>query len=186
MPSITDVYNQLVSTNGKLDQVNANLVQETLATNNVNAGVQAVNTTLVHGFANVAAGMQVVANEVYLGDQILLHLSQQTDAVLCVLEQISKQTCELVNQASRQTALQERMASDISAVRDLTERANPAAALERGRDEELRARMERCCPDEPVPPPCHHEPCDRPRPLTVKLEPPAVPKFDDGSPQQPR
>jgi hypothetical protein len=93
--------------------------------------------------------------------------------MICALEHISRNTCELVNQATIQSALQTEIRDDMDAVRDLSEIAQPRAALERQRLQELRAEIERCCPPEVQPPACAYEPCPRPD----RIPPPDLPEI---------
>lgn len=87
---------------------------------------------------------------------------QQNVTIICNLEKISKQTCELVNQSVRQTAAQESMAASLTGMKQLYELANPAAAVEQGRLDDLRREVEECCPPPQPEPVCAYEPCDDP------------------------
>ena len=87
---------------------------------------------------------------------------QQNVTIICNLEKISKQTCELVNQSVRQTAAQESMAATLAGMKQLYELANPEAAVEQGRLEGLRHQIEECCPPPQPDPVCKYEPCKDP------------------------
>lgn len=87
---------------------------------------------------------------------------QQNITIICNLEKISKQTCELVNQSVRQTAAQESMAATLAGMKQLYELANPDAAVEQGRLEGLRHQIEECCPPPQPEPVCSYEPCKDP------------------------
>jgi|SRR2546423_7521542 (p)ppGpp synthase/HD superfamily hydrolase len=87
---------------------------------------------------------------------------QQNVTIICNLEKISKQTCELVNQSVRQTAAQESMAATLGGMKQLYELANPEAAVEQGRLEGLRHQIEECCPPAQPEPVCTYEPCKDP------------------------
>jgi hypothetical protein len=105
-------------------------------------------------------------------DQALAHNSKQNDTIICILEHISHNTCELVNQATMQTALQTEMEEDIDALEGMFASANPAAALEQKRLHHLKEEMERCCPPKTPEPPCHYRPCAVPPALP---DPPKTP-----------
>ena len=79
---------------------------------------------------------------------------QQNVTIICNLEKISKQTCELVNQSVRQTAAQESMTATLTGMKQLYELANPEAAVEQGRLEGLRDQIEECCPPAQPEPAC--------------------------------
>jgi hypothetical protein len=83
MPSVNDVYNQLLA-------VNDNLTNLTNAVNNVTTAVNQVNNTLNTGFGEL----------VTLGNytnQALYQHDQQNVTIICALEHISKNTCALLN-----------------------------------------------------------------------------------------
>ena len=87
---------------------------------------------------------------------------EQNVTIICNLEKISKQTCELVNQATRQTAAQEAIAASTAGLKQLYELSNPAAAVEQSRLEGLRHQIEECCPPPQPEPACTYEPCKDP------------------------
>lgn len=154
MASINDVYNELVAVNSLLNQIHADGVAEVNATNQVRASVDTV--------------AQINVAEVNL----LFHLTQQTDTMICSLEQIAQNTCAILNQVTIQTRFQERMRDDLDTLRAIAETAYPGAALERHRFEVLQAEIERCCPPEQPEPACTYEPCPRPRPIKMPQLPP--------------
>lgn len=175
MASINDVFNQLVAVNGKLGQIEVNTANETVATNQVNASVGTLDTDLKAGFAATVNALQTIIQLDVDAVQLLLHLTQQADTMICVLEHISQNTCGILNQATLQTQLQTRIRDDADALRDIAESAYPAGALERERLAALRAQIEQCCPPPQAQPPCAYEPCPKPRPP----RPPRLPQLDD-------
>jgi hypothetical protein len=96
MPSADDLFNQLVAANTKLDQIRTSLVD--------------INATLTTGFNNLVTLGQYT-------NQALHHNDQQNDTIICILEHIAKNTCELLNQSALQTALQTEMESTSTAWR---------------------------------------------------------------------
>jgi hypothetical protein len=141
MATLDDAYNQLVEANSHLTDVH-NDVQA------VKASTDAVNASVKAGFNELG---QLVGFEI-----------KQNMTIICNLEKISKQTCELVNQATRQTVAQESMAATLTGLKQLYELSNPEAAVEQGRLEGLRRQIEECCPPERPEPPCKYEPCKDP------------------------
>jgi hypothetical protein len=95
----------------------------------------------------------------------------QNDTIICILEKISKQTCELLNQACLQTPLQTSIEKQTTALAELFAATHPEAALIREREQALRDQIEKCCPPTPVPPCCQYEKCPAPGPIP---EPPGV------------
>jgi hypothetical protein len=165
MASINDVYNQLVAANTSLSQLHGDVVAETNATDQVKASVDQLDADLSAGFAQTEGDLAAIAAIETEAVKLIFHLSQQADAMICALEKISKNTCELLTQSTIQTRLQTTMREDFDAVRGIAEFANPAAVLERDRLAELRAEVERCCPPEEPEPACRYEPCPHPRPI---------------------
>lgn len=151
MPSVDDVYNQLVAVNGKLDTLHNDLT-------NVTTAVNQVNSTLINGFNQLVTLGQYTDEALYQNDQ-------QNATIICILEHISKNTCSLLNESVIQTALQTEMEGDIDGVESMIATANPAAALERKRLHELEKKIEECCPPKKLPPPCDYKPCPAPRPI---------------------
>jgi hypothetical protein len=144
MPSADDLFNQLVAANTKLDQIRTSLVD--------------VNATLTSGFNNLVTLGQYA-------NQALYHNDQQNDTIICILEHIAKNTCELLNQSVIQTALQTEMESDIDDLECMFASANAAAALECKRLHGLQEQIEKCCPPAKPKPPCDYAPCPAPRPI---------------------
>ncbi len=151
MPSLNDFFTQLTQVNTRLQQIdndlNAKLQQ---LDNDVKGTTQAVN--------------QLVQLQTFAG-QVLVHQSRQLDTVICILEHVSKNTCTLVNEAHKQTTLQEGINQSTGTLLQLYESVHPEAALVFERTEALRKQLLACCPPEPVPPVCTYEPCPAPRPL---------------------
>jgi len=175
MPSADDLFNQLVAANNRLEAIKGELLDVKAATDAVKTAVNQVNSTLTTGFTQLVA----------LGQYTNLALSQnakQNDTIICILEHISKNTCELLNQSVIQTRLQTEMEKDIDTLEAIYETANPAAALERERLEALKRQIERCCPPPKPEPPCHYAPCPAPPKLPdpprvgTQPPPPTVPR----------
>ncbi len=133
MPSIDDVYNQLVAANKSLNQMNQ----------------QVHNLVTAQDF----------------GDQVLVHLSNQTDTLICVLEKISRNTCGIWCETHVQTELQTAARHQSELLVELTKSAYPAAAVEVDRYETLKSDVAKCCPPDSEPPICQYEPCQAPEPI---------------------
>jgi hypothetical protein len=99
------VHSDLLAIEGKLDVLKA-------AIDAVAAAVQQVNQTLQWGFA------QLITIGNYT-NQALYHNDQQNDTIICILEHISKDTCELWNEAHTQTELQKIIKHNTTMLADL-------------------------------------------------------------------
>lgn len=152
-PTVTDVFNQLVLVNSKLSQVEVNT---SLMAN--------LNTSINSGFTATVGRLDTLAAIDVEAVKLLFHQTRQMDTMICMLDQISRHTCAMLNELSVQTKLQTKMAADISVLRYIEESTNPEAALILSRYEELKEKIERCCPPDRSEPPCKHDPCSRPGP----------------------
>jgi hypothetical protein len=158
MPSADDFFHELQT-------INARLLDLTAALNQVNG-------TLTTGFGHL----------VTLGQYTNLALSQnakQNDTIICILEYISKNTCELLNQSVIQTKLQTEMQTDLDALESMYETAHAEAALERERLRALKQQIEECCPPPEPEPTCKYAPCPAPKPLP---EPPVINRIEQPTP----
>ena len=161
MPSVDDVYNQLLSANSKLDTLHNDL-----------ASIAAV---LGNGFNQLALIGQYTNEALFQNDK-------QNDTIICILEHIAKNTCEILNQAVLQTALQKEMEEDIDGLEGMFASANPAAALEGKRLHHLKEQIEKCCPPPRPEQPCHYAPCPAPQPIGP---PPKIGRNPTGQGQPP-
>ena len=135
----------------------------------VRASVDAVDNTLHQGFSTLIT-LGIYTN------QALYHNSEQNDTMICMLEQISRNTCQLVNQAYLQTALQTAIEKSTEELAELYTATHAEAALTREREEALRQEIEKCCPPKPPEPVCRYERC--PSPKDQLPEPPKVDQQD--------
>lgn len=158
MASLDDAFNQLKIANQHLTAVDNDL-------HTLNASVKVVGTDAQATTAAVQTGFSELYSLVNYTDQLLQYEIAQNNTIICYLGKIAQQTCALLNEAALQTAAQQAMRADIHDLKQLYELANPAAAVEQHRLDELKAQVEKCCPP-PVPePPCKFQTCDEPGPL---------------------
>jgi hypothetical protein len=175
MPSINDVFNELQQANGNLQQIHTDIVDLATRTDNVADAVAQAETTLhsdlvqannrLDGLVQIGStliGLQTYAN------RALYHHSLQTDTVICLLDRIAREACEIQNEAHVQTGLQLSMAHDQARLRALYEHEHAAATLQQTRIEELRTEIQACCPPEEPEPACEFEPC----PTPPRIDPP--------------
>jgi hypothetical protein len=155
MASITDVFNALNDIKGKLDQLHADNLNNggkldtvNQSVNNTGGAITARLTTLVQGQA--------------LENQLTYHLTLQGETIICALEHISKNTCELVNLTTEELESLRKIQERVRVSCEVLRIANADAALEVDRNDEIYRKMEKCCPDKPEDPPCHYKPCKNP------------------------
>lgn len=185
MPSSSDFYNRLVDANDKLDGANGRLdtanahlgtIEGKLdaivhAVQTATNAVHQVNHTLQTGFARLIT----IGNYT---NQALYQNAQQNDTMICALENISRNTCALLNEAHMQTELQKSIKDSATTLADLYAATHGEAAVARERLEELRRQVEECCPPKVPPPPCQYQAC--PKHFGRLEEPPKVSPGSDG------
>jgi hypothetical protein len=137
MPSIDDLFNALNAIRARLDQLHAD--------------EQAVHQRL-----------DALLAEQQRTSSIGVHLTKQNRTIICALEKVSRNTCELVTIADHQRRSAEESASSLRVAAHVLQTAHPAAALQLAREEHVSARLDECCPPEPAPPRCEYEPCRDP------------------------
>jgi paraquat-inducible protein B len=155
MATLDDAYNQLVVANGHLTDIHNDVQAVKASTDSVNTSVQATTAAVQSGFAQLSTLVDYT-------NKLLQFEIKQNETIICNLEKVARQTCELVNQSVRQTVAQEASREDLSDLKQLFSLANPAAAGEQARLEALERKIEECCPPKEPEPPCKYEPCREP------------------------
>lgn len=192
MPSINDVFDELLAVNANLATINTSVNAGKVATEAVKSSVDTLDGDVKSGFAATVAAidkavatLNIIAAIEVEEAKLLYHLTQQTDTMICALEHISKHTCELVTQSAIQTGLQTSMHANLGGLLAISQMVNPGAALEIERMASLRAEIHKCCPPETVPPACTYKPCPQPRQIGApKL--PQLPKTNDNPTKPPK
>ena len=166
MATIDDFYNQIETVNNNLAQIDAdtksliNLVDS--CCNKTNDNLSKIIDTLNAGFGNLSQGIQNIIVQQLFTNQALKHLTEQTDTVICYLEQISKQTCELLNEAHVQTGLQTIIKDSTTTLLEFYKTVHPEATLEWERRNDLQQQILECCPPPNPEPVCRFQPCEEP------------------------
>jgi hypothetical protein len=180
MPSAQDILDAINNVAGKLDTVHNDLTTVEGKLDDIKVAVYAVRDSVEHVNRTLQWGFsQLITLETYTNQALYVN-DEQNDTMICILEHISKNTCELLNEAHTQTGLQKDIKHNTTKLADLYADTHPAAALARHRLEELHEEIEECCPPEPPPPPCSYEPC--PKPPEIGKPPSVDPNPPDGRP----
>lgn len=175
MVSLGDMFKQISQVNEKMEQMSCdinNLITTTSALktsvdesndilndgfNNISCGIQNTNNILNAGFKNISYGVQNIITLQSLTIQELSHLSKQNEAIISILENISKQTYELLKEARTQTGAQKSTKESIGIVRELYKSSHPDISLE--------VELLECCSQEESEPFCTYKPCEVPKKL---------------------
>jgi DNA repair exonuclease SbcCD ATPase subunit len=158
MPSASDIYDQLIKANQNLVAIEGKLDTLKGSTDAVRTAVEQVETILNNGLPQLIALNEYMAQALHENDL-------QNGTMICILEKIAKNTCDLVNQSHLQTALQSNIGKNTAGLAEMYATTHAEAALGREREERLRRDMEKCCPPEPPVPPCQDQPCPAPKPI---------------------
>jgi hypothetical protein len=168
MPSLNDAFNELQAINANLQVLHTDNGQVLNGQAAIKAAVDAGTAATKDVKSSVDAGT-VVLKSIEQGQQltnkILLHISQQTDTMICALEAIARNTCAIHNEVHIQTGLQKIISASGVALLDIARTVNPGAALDLSRREALRNATDLCCPPPVEPPVCNYRPCPAPPPL---------------------
>lgn len=156
------IHNDLTALNGCCGTTNGNLTVLNNLVEETNDWLEELRQLVNDGFAATAAGLAGIAARQNITNTLLTFQIQQNQTMICILEQISRNTCELLNHSAQQTSLQKSMAADMAALRHMFATAHPDAALELDRADEVRRRLEKCCPPTREGRPCTYEPCAAP------------------------
>jgi hypothetical protein len=170
-----DIRSRLDDVNAKLDTANNHLATIEGKLDNIDASVKAVDSDIQKMQQVLLWGFQQLITLGQYTNQALFQNDQQNDAMICILQQISVNTCGIWNEAHTQTPLQEAIKAAIRKLACLYAATHGDAALTLEREAELRRQIEACCPPEPSPPACVEQPCPTPKPLDQKpprTEPP--------------
>ncbi|MDA2178533.1 hypothetical protein PDN34_18120 [Bacillus cereus] len=93
-------------------------------------------------------------------NNVLDKLTRQVDTVICVLEHISKNTCESLNEEHTQTDLQNAIKTVSEALLELYKTVHPDAALAYEKLEKVHKELLECCPSKEPKPFCVYKPCE--------------------------
>jgi hypothetical protein len=183
MPSIQDVADQI---NVKLDQINNNTAATVAVGNGIRSDLAQVNTKLNTLDSDLQTGVSVLSNGLFaiwelqkVTNAILDHHSKQNDAIICLLENTNDLLCGMTRKLTHQLDLSEQLVKALKRVEGIAERAEPAAAADFDRNDELEKQILKCCPPDEVKP----EPC--PEPCHVQPTRPHDPKGQDWHPVPP-
>ena len=139
MASAQDFLDSINGANNRLDGVNNRLDEVKGKLDLINQSVQNLNQTLNWGFG----ALITIGNYT---NEALSQNAKQNDTIICILEHISKNTCELLNESHTQTGLQTTIKNNTTTLAELYAATHAEAALIRQRDEALRKQIEDCCP----------------------------------------
>jgi hypothetical protein len=194
MATLLDAFKEIEKVNDNLGKINtalgglqssadtANLIEaNTLAVEQGNAELSAINTGLLNGFAKVSEGRDVLIDQANFTNKAFTHHIQQTDTIICILEKVSRALCSIWTLVDIQTKLIRSIEDNSTTLREMYETVHADARLELDRRRALQRDIENCCPPRPDPPACKYEPCAAPQEFdeeipTAEFEPLRLPQ----------
>jgi hypothetical protein len=169
MPSAQDILDAINNNTGvvggKLDTVNNNLTVIQNKLDAINASVIAVDNDVQKLQQLVLWGFTQLITLGQYTNQALFQNDKQNDTMICILQQISVNTCGIWNETHTETELQKAIRAATHKLAFLYASTHGDVAITFERDEELRRQIEACCPPEPPEPVCSETPCSAPAPF---------------------
>lgn len=176
MPTINEVWEQALNINANLSVIHNDLgdLKNCCKTTNdniknlidtvekSNEHLEKLRDVITTGFATVSEGITAIQARQDLTNKLLVFQIRQQNTMICALENISRNTCALLNESNQQTKLQTKLVADMAKLTHMYASTNPNAALIFARSEEQREAIEKCCPPEPYKPVCVYEQCPAP------------------------
>jgi hypothetical protein len=173
MVSLGDVYNQLITANSNLTQIHGDVVNEISATNKVTDAVEHLENIIISGFTNISDGLNTIIELQDYSNKVLYHITEQNETIICNLDKISRQTCELVSESHLQSGYQKQIYLGMAMMLELYKTDHAEAYLEFERSQLLEKKILKCCPQKEPEPACQYRPCDNPG----KIEEPPHPDY---------
>jgi hypothetical protein len=171
MPTINEVWEQALLINANLGTLHNDQGDVKQRLDEANDWLAEIRTVLADGLTAIADGLAGIQARQDAANQILLFQAQQQEAMICILERISLNTCLLLNEADRQTDLQRGIRGAAEHLEHMYATGHADGALALAREQEQRARVDACCPPQPAPLPCAYEPCPAPKALRPEVPP---------------
>jgi hypothetical protein len=165
MASINDVFDALNDIKGKLDQVHADELTTHGKLDTVNTRLTTLNQTVSGVGTAINSRLDALVNGQKLANELALHETKQNETIICALEHISRNTCELVTIADIELRAAQATSASVRVLAEIAERVHADAALDLERLDAIEAKVADCCPPEEVPPRCSYEPCKNPGPF---------------------
>jgi hypothetical protein len=168
----TAINNNTTAIGGKLDAVNAELATLDGQLNALNTSIQAVDADVQKVQQLLLWGFEQLITLGKYTNQALLQNDLQNDTMICALQQVAVNTCGIWNEAHIQTDLQKEIKAATRKLAFLFAATHTEALFALEQDEELRKKIEACCPPKPAVPVCAESPC--PAPPQFDQQPPAT------------
>lgn len=160
--NLATIHNDLVGLGNCCNATNQRLTEISTRADETNDWLEELRDLVDTGFGAVSAGITGIHARQDITNRLLLYHAEQQRTIICILENVSKNTCHLWDQAAQQTELQERVAAGVEALQHMYASTNTEAALGYQRHLEDRRKLEECCPPPPREPVCVYEPCPAP------------------------
>lgn len=191
MPSLETIANEVKALVADIKSDTADIKTNTNSLKNDAAAIKNNTATIINqlnqldtdvktGFTNLAQAMQILIALGMQANQLLADNNKQNDTIICWLTNIANTLCDIKRNTDKEVALQTDLSATLHHIDDITELVNGHEAVEVANRNELKQRLDECCPPktEPVRP-CF-EPCTSPKttgfvPIKIDWKPVAFP-----------
>ncbi|MBK6571627.1 MAG: hypothetical protein IPO72_18850 [Saprospiraceae bacterium] len=134
--------------------------------------------------------LEILLEQSKYQNQLLGGIINNLDIMVCQLEKISKQTCHSLSEHHLQTNIQKALLKDIAFIFEIFKHQNPSEVLKIKELEELKNKIEECCPSKKDESSfCSYEPCRKPSKqppgFNKSFEGVSLPKKVEGAPYPP-
>jgi hypothetical protein len=160
--NLATIHNDLVSLGNCCNATNQRLADILERVDETNDWLEALRQVVNDGFAAMSSGIAGIHARQDITNRLLLYHAEQQRTMICISENISRNTCHLWDQAAQQTEMQQRVTAGVEALQNMYASTNADAALVYQRHVEDRRKLEECCPPPPRKPACVYEPCPAP------------------------
>jgi uncharacterized phage infection (PIP) family protein YhgE len=167
MPSLGDTANEVKALledvkNNTLGTSNntATIIQQL---NQLDIKVAQVNNTAQTGFTNLAQGLGILIQLQAQNNDLLASNNKQNVTIICWLDHIAHVLCDIKHNTDMEIKLQREISATLTHLDDILELVHAHEAMEVMNNNDLKKRLEECCPkEEPAPQPCFKD-CESPR-----------------------
>ena len=165
MPSLETIANEVKALVADIKSDTVDIKSNTNSIKNDAAAIKNNTATIItqlntldsdvkSGFTNIAQAMQILIALGMQTNQLLADNNKQNETIICWLTNIANTLCDIKHNTDREVALQTDLSTTLHHIDDIGELVNGREAVEVANRDELKKRMDECCPPkvEPVRP----------------------------------
>jgi hypothetical protein len=180
MASIGEIANE---SKALLEDIKTNTLGTRNNTAQIVSELDTLEGTTEAGFANLAAGVQVLVQLGVQGNKLSADNNEQNKTVICWLGKIAHVLCDMKHDLDASLEEQRRTRAHLAHIDAVLELVHAREAVEIAHQNRLQAEIDACCHREPPPPAPCFEDCREPdlppfRPVRIGWKPITFPSHD--------